>query len=40
MVPRACSDDGYTYYGQLNAPWAAFYDFRTEDPVADLSRTG
>jgi hypothetical protein len=30
--------DGYTYYGRLlNFPWAAFYDYRTEESHGNLA---
>ncbi len=36
-VVRKTLDDDWTYYGRLlEKPWAAFYDFRTKEPVGEL----
>jgi hypothetical protein len=39
-VIRKTLEDGFTYYGRLlRFPWVAFYDFRTKEPVDDLTTT-
>ena len=37
-VVRKSLDDGHTTGRLLKKPWAAFYDFRTEEPDDDLER--